>query len=48
MADVLREFEPAPIRRRMEFDLCAHCYQRFCTDPLGREAGRKSRLCDAG
>ncbi len=49
MADVLRELEAAgpealelaPIRRRMEFDLCANCYQRFCTDPLGREAGRK-------
>jgi len=52
MADMLEELESAgpealvavPTRRKMEFDLCPHCYQRFLLDPFGREAGRKLQL----
>lgn len=33
--------EVAPARTSMRFDLCPCCYQKFVTDPLGRETVAK-------
>src|SRR5258708_6387125 len=32
---------PAPICKKMRFDLCAYCYRKFVADPLGRESVAK-------
>lgn len=31
------ELEAVPTKASMRFDLCPSCYQKFLTDPLGRE-----------
>jgi hypothetical protein len=30
--------EPAPAFKKMRYDLCPACHQKFLADPLGREA----------
>jgi hypothetical protein len=30
--------EPAPAYRKLRYDLCPACHEKFLTDPLGREA----------
>ena len=32
------ELEPAPAFKKMRYDLCPACHQKFLADPLGREA----------
>ena len=48
MARLLTEQEEAgdvsallPVCKKMRFDLCQSCYQKFLTDPLGRENAAK-------
>lgn len=42
MARLLKEQEeggdePVPARKKLRFDLCTGCYEKFLADPLGRE-----------
>jgi hypothetical protein len=32
------DIEPAPTYRKIRYDLCMGCHQKFLADPLGREA----------
>src|SRR3954469_17456456 len=43
MGQLLREaedtdLEPAPAYKKLRYDLCPSCHQKFLADPLGREA----------
>jgi len=43
MGQLLREadatdLEPAPAYKKLRYDLCPACHQKFLADPLGREA----------
>jgi hypothetical protein len=33
--------EPPPSYKKLQFDLCPDCQQRFLRDPLGKEAAQK-------
>jgi hypothetical protein len=35
------ELEPAPVCKKMQFDLCLLCHRKFIADPLGRESAAK-------
>jgi hypothetical protein len=32
------DLEPAPAYRKLRYDLCPACHEKFLADPLGREA----------
>ena len=48
IGEILRELEESdgapdvpPATRRLRYDLCSDCHQRFVRDPLGKECSQK-------
>src|SRR5262249_53890175 len=38
LSDESADAEPAPVFKKLNYDLCPACHKKFLADPLGREA----------